>query len=111
MYKAVVLQWVVILVAAGLAGAWLGHRGMASVMLGGAAYALPNLLFVARLSMASAQGRANAATFFIGELWKVLATIVILVVAQRFCAMSWPAMLGGLFVALQANLFAFLLKS
>lgn len=111
MYKAVVLQWVVILVAASLAGAWLGHRGMASVMLGGVAYALPNLLFVARLSMASAKGRVSAAAFFVGELWKVLATIVILVVAQRFYVVSWPAMLGGLFVALQANLFAFLLKN
>jgi ATP synthase protein I len=111
MYKAVVLQWAVILVAAGLAGVWLGHQGVVSVLLGGTAYAIPNLLFVARLAAASAAGRANAMTFFIGELCKLLATISILVAAQRYFAVHWPAMLGGLFVALQANLFAFLLKN
>ena len=111
MIKGVGLQCVVILVAAGLAGVWLGHQGMVSVVLGGAAYAFPNLLFVARLSMASAKGRASATTFFVGELWKVLTTIIILVAAQRFFAVHWLAMLGGLFVALQANLFAFLLKN
>lgn len=111
MYKAVVVQWVVILVAAGLSGMWLGHPGVVSVLLGGAAYAIPNLLFVARLSAASATGRANATTFFVAELCKVLLTIGILVAAQRFYAVHWLAMLGGLFVALQANLFAFLLKN
>lgn len=110
MYKAVLLQFAVILGAAGLAGLWLGQQGMVSVLLGGAAYAIPNLFFVARLSAAT-MGRANAATFFFGELVKVLATIVILGAAQRYYAVHWLAMLGGLFVALQANLLAFLLKN
>lgn len=111
MYKAVLLQFAVILVAAGLAGLWLGPQGMVSALLGGAAYAIPNLFFVARLSAAATMGRASAATFFFGELVKVLATIVILVAAQRFYPVHWLAMLGGLFVALQANLLAFLLKN
>lgn len=111
MYKTVLLQFSVILVAAGLAGLWLGQRGMVSVLLGGAAYGIPNLFFVAQLSATATMGRASVATFFFGELIKVVATVVILVAAQRFYPIHWLAMLGGLFVALQANLLAFLLKN
>jgi len=80
-------------------------------MLGGAAYLLPNLFFVVRLRSAARRGQASAATFFVGELVKILATIVILAAAQRFYEVHWLAMLIGLFAALKANLFAFLLKT
>lgn len=111
MYKTVLLQFVAVLIAAGLAGFWLGQRGMLSVLLGGAAYGIPNLFFVARLSATATRGHASVATFFVGELIKVAATIVILVAAQRFYSVHWLAMLVGLFVALKANLFALLLKN
>lgn len=111
MYKVVLLQFIGVLVAAGLASIWLGQRGAVSVLLGGMAYAVPNLFFVTRLSASAARKRANAATFFVGELVKILATIVLLVTAQRLYPVQWLALLVGLFVALKANLFAFLLKN
>ena len=81
------------------------------LLVGGIAYLLPNLLFVVRLSAAAAAGRANAASFFVGELIKVAATVAILVGAQSIIPdLQWIALLVGLFVALKANLLAFLLK-
>ncbi|TBR16531.1 MAG: ATP synthase subunit I [Rugosibacter sp.] len=111
MYKTALLQLVGVLVAAGLASLWLGQRGALSILFGGAAYAIPNLFFVTRLSASAAKKRANVATFFVGELVKILATIVFLVAAQWFYPVHWLALLVGLFVALKANLFALLLKN
>lgn len=111
MFKAVLLQLAITLVVAGLAGLWGGARGAVSAALGGFAYLLPNLLFVVRLKLAQASGKASPATFFVGELLKILATIVILAVAQRYYDVHWLALLVGLIAALKANLFAFLLKT
>jgi ATP synthase protein I len=111
MFKTVLLQMAATLVAAGLAGLWVGTRGAVSAALGGAAYLLPNLLFVVRLRSAASRGQASAATFFVGELIKIVATIGILAAAQHWYEVHWLAMLVGLFVALKANLFAFLLKT
>ena len=52
----------------------------------------------------------NLILFGIGELAKVLGTIAVLAVAQRYYDVHWLTMLVGLFAALKANLFAFLLK-
>lgn len=111
MFRVVLLQLVMTLVVAGLAGLWVGPRGALSALLGGAAYLVPNLLFVVRLRVAAASGQASAATFFVGELAKIAATILILVAAQAYYDVHWVALLVGLFVALKANLFAFLLKT
>lgn len=111
MFRTVLLQVVATLIVAGLAGLWAGTKGAVSAVLGGAAYVLPNLLFVVRLKAAASRGQASTATFFVGELIKVSATIVILAAAQRFYDVHWLAMLIGLFAALKANLFAFLLKT
>lgn len=111
MLKAVLLQVLIVLAAAALTGIWLGGRGVVSVLLGGMAYALPNLVFVLRMKIASVARRASAVTFFVGEFLKVAATIGILVVAQKFYDVQWVALLVGLFAALKANLFAFLLKT
>jgi ATP synthase protein I len=110
MYKTVLLQAAVILVVAGLAVLLFGPREAVSVLIGGAAYFLPNLLFVTRLNAAASAGRASAASFIVGELIKIVATIGILVVAQRFYDVHWLALLVGLFAALKSNLFALLLK-
>jgi ATP synthase protein I len=109
--KAVYLQTAIVLMVAALVAPWLGLRGAVSVALGGAAYALPNLIFVVRLRFAAAAGKANAVTFFVGELFKVLATVTLLALAGRWFEVYWPALLIGLFAALKANLFAFLLKT
>lgn len=111
MFKTVLLQLAATLFAAIIAGVWIGTRGAVSVVLGGAAYLLPNLLFVVRLRVAANRGQASTATFFVGELVKILATILILAAAQKFYDVHWLALLVGLFVALKANLFAFLLKT
>ena len=111
MLKALLLQVALVLVAAAAIWPWMGDVGSISVMLGGGAYLLPNAIFVIRLRVSAASGQANAMTFFVGELLKVLATILLLALAQRWFEIHWLAMLLGLFVALKANLFAFLLKT
>lgn len=112
MLKVIILQAVAILIAALVAGIFLGAHGAYSLLIGGGAYWLPNLLFVVRLKTAAAAGRATAASFFIGELIKVVATVGILVGAQLTIPdLHWIALLVGLFVALKANLLAFLLKT
>ena len=111
MLKVISLQVAALILAAFIAGFWVGERGAVSALIGGSAYLIPNLLFVLRLKFAAAAGRANVVTFAVGELFKVTATIVTLVVVQRWVDLHWLAMLGGLFAVLQANLFAFLLKT
>ena len=111
MFKVVILQATLLLVAAAIAGIFFGMGNALSLLVGGMAYVLPNLLFVVRLSASAATGRANAASFFVGELIKVAATVAILVGAQSIIPdLQWIALLVGLFVALKANLLAFLLK-
>jgi len=111
MLKAISLQLGVLMVVVAVAGGWVGAQGAISALIGGAAYLIPNLLFVLRLEIAAASGRASAVTFFAGEFFKVAATIGILVVAQKYYDVHWLALLVGLFAALKANLFAFLLKT
>ena len=111
MLKVVSLQATILFTVAVIAGLWVGERGAVSALIGGSAYLIPNLLFVLRLKFAAASGSTNAMTFAIGELFKVVATIVTLVVVQRWVDLHWLAMLAGLFAVLQANLFAFLLKT
>ncbi len=114
MLKVVLLQAAALALVVVIAGLSVGERGAASALIGGSAYLIPNLLFVVRLKFAvagSKLGRANVVTFVAGELFKVAATIVTLVVAQRWVDLHWLAMLGGLFAVLQTNFFAFLLKT
>lgn len=111
MWKVVGLQTGAVALVALLVFPWLGQQGMRSVVVGGFAYVLPNLIFVVRLRYASTRGSASAAGFFVGELMKVLATVALLAVAHRFLDVHWLALLMGLFAALKANLFAFLLKT
>ena len=111
MLKVVFLQVAALILAAAIAGFWVGDRGAVSALIGGSAYLIPNLLFVLRLKFAAAAGRTSVVIFAFGELFKVTTTIVALVVVQRWVDLHWLAVLGGLFAVLQANLFAFLLKT
>jgi len=112
MLKAVLLQLGVTLVAGGLGFLFAGERGLYSALFGGLAYLLPNLIFVVRLKAAAASGRASGVSFFAGEFGKIVATIGILVAVQQWYAeVHWVFMLIGLFAALKANLFAFLVKT
>jgi ATP synthase protein I len=111
MLKVILLQSGLVGVVAAIAAGLIGAHGAISVLLGGTAYVLPNLLFVLRLKLAAASNSTNVMTFFLGEVLKVVATIGILVVAQRLYEVHWICLLLGLGAALTANFFAFLLKN
>jgi len=112
MFKTVLLQVGATMLAVLGGGVFAGERGAVSALLGGAAYILPNLVFVVRLKASIASGRASGTVFFVGEFGKIVATIGILVAVQHYYHdVHWLAMLVGLFAALKANLFAFLVKT
>lgn len=113
MFKAFYLQAGAILITAAIAGQISGIHGALSAALGGAAYAIPSLLFALRLSRTAARpGASYTASFFVGEFIKIAATVGILIAAQfLYRDLSWGAMLAGLFVALQTGFFAFLFKT
>lgn len=111
MLKIVALQALAVLAVAALAGGLSGSVAARSALAGGAAYLLPNLLFVLRLRVAMAAQRAGAAGFLVGEAVKLLAVIALLAWLPRAMEVNWPALVAGLFVVLFVNLFALLLKT
>jgi ATP synthase protein I len=111
MLKTLLLQVVAILAVAALAALLAGSRGALSALAGGAAYFLPNLLFVLRLRLAMATRQAGPVGFLVGEAVKLVAVIVLLVFLPRIMEVNWPALIAGLFAVLFVNLFALLLKT
>ena len=111
MFKIVLLQAAVILAVAAVAGLLAGSGGALSALVGGAAYFLPNLLFVLRLRLAIATRQAGAAGFLIGEAVKLSAVIALLVLLSRMIEVNWPALVAGFFAVMLVNLFALLLKT
>lgn len=112
MFRAVLHQLVATLIVAVLAGLWVGQHGAVSAGLGGAAIAVPNLLFALNLWAAARSGRASVGGFFVGEFIKVAATLALLVIiAVAYRDLHWLALLAGLFVALKANLLVILIKA
>ncbi|MDP2196921.1 MAG: ATP synthase subunit I [Rhodocyclaceae bacterium] len=115
MFKTLLLQAAAILAVAAVAGLLAGSGGARSAGLsalaGGAAYFLPNLLFVLRLRLSIATRQAGAAGFLIGEAVKLSAVIALLLFLPRLIDVNWPALIAGLFAVLFVNLFALLLKT
>lgn len=114
MLKVLLLQVTAALAVAALAGLLQGPRAALSAMAGGAAYFLPNLLFVLRLRLAmatSATRQAGAVGFLVGEAVKLSAVIALLFILPRMIEVQWPALIAGLFAVLFVNLFALLLKT
>ncbi len=111
MFKTLLLQAVVILAVAATAGLLAGSSGALSALVGGAAYFLPNLLFVLRLRLAIMTQQAGAAGFLMGEAVKLFAVIALLMFLPRMIEVIWPALIAGLFAVLFVNLFALLLKT
>ena len=112
MFRAVFHQGLATLVAAGLAWFWAGWHGAVSAGLGGAAIVIPNLFFALSLWAAARSGRASVGRFFVGEFFKVAATLALLViVAGAYRDLHWLALLAGMVVALKANLFVILIKA
>lgn len=111
MLKTLLFQVVAILAVAALAAVLAGSRGAQSALAGGAAYFLPNLLFVLRLQLAMAARQAGAVGFLVGEAVKLAAVIALLIFLPRIIEVNWPALIAGLFAVLFVNLFALLLKT
>lgn len=115
MFSAIFLQVGATVIVTALLGAVVGLHGAISALIGGAAYVLPNFLFALRLTMAARAGKgslASVATFFVGEFFKVAATIGLLAIAaKQYPDLHWPSMLIGLAVAMQAVVFQPLLKT
>ncbi|GAA5174868.1 hypothetical protein GCM10025771_05560 [Niveibacterium umoris] len=113
MYKVVVLQIVAALIGTVLGSVFFGLRGAFSAALGGAACVLPAWLFAIRLHAASKRpGASYALAFFLGELIKIALSIGLLAAARLvYPDVHWGAVVLGLVVTLQANVFAFLVKT
>lgn len=112
MFRAVFHQSAATAIAAMVAWFWIGSPGAISTGLGGAAIVVPNFLFALSLWAAARSGRVSAAGFFVGEFFKVAATLALLViVAGAYRDLHWLALLAGMFVALKANLLMILIKA
>jgi len=105
------IQSIAVLLTGALAGLLAGGGAALSALAGGAAYVVPNLLFVLRVRLAMATHAASAAGFLVGAAMKSLAVIVVLVLLPRVFEVHWPALIAGLIVVLFVNLFALLLKT
>jgi ATP synthase protein I len=104
--KTIALQWVVILLLAGVAWAGFGAGSAKSLLLGGVAVALPNALLAlwltARLYRA---GTVGVVSLFAGEMLKLGMTIVLLVVVVVALKpqVAWLALIVGVVAALKAQ--------
>jgi ATP synthase protein I len=102
--RAVVAQGVMALVAAIVAWAVAGSAAGLSALAGAGAYFIPNTLFALRLIFACLSGRgANPITFILGEMLKLLATVLLLWLLTRAGHgwLSWPALLWGLVLTMK----------
>ncbi|MEC5398246.1 ATP synthase subunit I [Uliginosibacterium sp. H1] len=113
MYKVVRLQSALALLGVLLGAAFFGLRGALSAAIGGAACVIPSLLFAWRLSRAAGQpGASRVGTFVAGELLKLVLVVGILIAAGRlYPGTHWGAVVLGLALTLQANFFAFLIRT
>lgn len=113
MLKLVGLQILLTLVCALVA--WLigGSRSAASAGLGGTVCWLPTLACVLYLFNSRRRvGGTSAVDIFVGEAIKIaLAISVLVIVRAQFPWLSWPALIAGLVVTLQANFLALLVKT
>jgi len=102
---AIGLQWSVILLFSGIAWVW-GGRAAQSLLLGGAAVAVPNALLAAWLTLRLYRsGPVGVAGMLAGELGKLGATIALLVIAVRTLGadVAWIALIVGVVAALKAQ--------
>jgi len=96
-----------------VAGGVVGVRGAVSALLGGLVCAFPNFLFALRLVFVAKKPNASyPASFFLGEIIKLVLTVSVLVlVVKEYADLHWPSMLIGMGLALQAGFLAFWKKS
>ena len=113
MSRILFIQAVVILLAILASAIFVGRNGAVSAGLGGLACYIPNVLFALRMNIVARRKDASyLANFFVGEFFKVLATIAfVLLVARAFPDLHWPSMLIGLGLSLHAFFFGFWIKN
>jgi len=102
---AVALQWSVILVLAGIAWIW-GERAAQSLLLGGAAVALPNALLALWLTLRLYRtGTVGMTSMLAGELLKLgmTITLLVMVVGALKSQVAWLALIVGVVAALKAQ--------
>lgn len=103
---AVALQWAVILALAGLTGLVFGAGGALSLLIGGAAVAVPNALLALWLTLRLLRaGTLGMTAMLAGELMKLALTVALLVVVVQALErqVSWLALITGVIVALKAQ--------
>lgn len=104
--KAIALQWVVIILCAGLAWIWPGAGAGQSLFLGGAAVAVPNALLAAWLTLRLYRvGTVGMVSMLSGELLKLGMTVALLVIVVGALKpqVVWLALIVGVVVALKAQ--------
>jgi ATP synthase protein I len=102
--RAVVAQCVMAVLATVVAWWVAGTAAGLSALVGAGAYLVPNTLFALRLLLAvNRPGQTNPFTFFLGEAFKLVATVLLLWLAVHLGGdgIVWPAMLIGLICALK----------
>lgn len=99
------LQWGIVFTCSALG--WLIDVDTArSLLVGGAAVALPNAVLAGYLWLKARQVRAlSAATFLAGEMLKLVGILMALFLAARWMGenMVWPALVIGVIVALKGQ--------
>lgn len=110
MAYAVLLQFAMTALAAVLAAALGGVAAAVSAAAGGLACAVPNALFALRLHVERRRpGGATVQGFFVGELLKLVATVVLLyVVARAYRDLNWLALIAGFVAVLKSYFLMFL---
>jgi ATP synthase protein I len=102
--RAVVAQCVMAVLATVIAWGVAGTAAGLSALAGAGAYLVPNSLFALRLLLDTHRpGRTNPFTFFLGEAFKLIATVLLLWLAVRLGGdrIVWSAMLIGLICTLK----------
>ena len=111
MWKIVALQWVVGLsLSAGLLSVSSVHA--LSALWGAIAVALPSTLFAFRLSLGSGAGSAaDVAVFLVGEILKIVATVLLLaLIAKWFTQLVWWALILAVVLTIKSYFLIFLVK-
>jgi ATP synthase protein I len=108
MLRVIGLQVLATAVVSLLAWPLAGPAAAISALLGGGACVLPNALFALRLTLAAKRaGGAGAATFFVGEFFKIGSTVALLaLIAWAYEDLVWLALIVAIIAALKSYLIA-----
>jgi len=100
------LQWAAILALAGLIGLAFGTSSALSLLVGGAAVAVPNALLAAWLTLRLMRaGSLGMTAMLAGELLKLALTVALLAIVVKALERQvvWLALIAGVIVALKAQ--------